>query len=170
MSECWTGCTQFLALCFFQSLLFKHHPSQFSCRPESSDELPNPDTILYTCLTHSQHQACHLQPPVTLPVPAGSFDILVFSLCPSSQELIFSWMSCIDQGSKQSQMGETKWGAVRFGPKDCKNFAGKGVLPPYLMLRPLVWVCISGQLENVTLLTLMCSRAFVEYIMWKMDN
>jgi len=41
-------------------------------------------------LPPSQHQASHLQLPVTLSVPSGSCDILVFSLCPSSQNSYFS--------------------------------------------------------------------------------
>lgn len=82
-------------------------------------------------LPHSQYQVSHLQPPVS---PFRLFWCFGLFSLPILTELIFSWMSYKDRTpgvwAKQDGplKGETKWGVVRFAPKDCKNLAEKVVL------------------------------------------
>lgn len=124
-------------------------------------------------LPHSQYQVSHLQPPVS---PFRLFWCFGLFSLPILTELIFSWMSYKDRTpgvwAKQDSplKGETKWGVVRFAPKDCKNLAEKVVLLLCLMLQPVAWICTFGQPENVlkhTFVVKLCSWGFVEVIKGK---
>lgn len=110
-----------------------------------------------------------------LSVSSGSFDVLVFSLCPSSQNSYFP--GCHDKrpGVRAKEgsplKGQTKWWAVKFAHKDCKYLAEKVVL--HLMLWPVAWICTFGQPENMfkhTSVIEVCSGGFVEVIKGKMGS